>query len=107
MKTYLILNKTRHEYVDVSGVIAPRILNFSTRWSWVVSFTHRPLYPQGKSPRYSLDRRLDGHQSRFARGGEGKNFQPLPGLEPPIIQPLAQGYPGSLLEKLHGSPVLR
>jgi hypothetical protein len=30
------------------------------RWRGVVSFTPRPLYPQGKSPWYPLDRRLDG-----------------------------------------------
>jgi len=27
---------------------------------WVVRFTPRPLYPQGKSPWYSLDKRLGG-----------------------------------------------
>jgi hypothetical protein len=48
----------------------------------------RTLYLQGKSPWYQLDRRLGGHQSRSARGGEEKNSQPLPGLEPPIIQPV-------------------
>jgi hypothetical protein len=31
-------------------------------------------------------------QSRSGRGGEEKNSQPLTGLEPPIIQPLAQRY---------------
>jgi hypothetical protein len=36
----------------------------------MVSFTPRPLYPQGKSPLYPLDRRLGGHQSRSGRGGE-------------------------------------
>jgi hypothetical protein len=45
---------------------------------------HRPLYPQGKSPWYQLDRRLGGPQSRSGRGGEEKNSQPLPGLEPTI-----------------------
>jgi hypothetical protein len=35
----------------------------------------RPLYPQGKSPWYLLDRRLDGPQSRSGRGGEEKNSQ--------------------------------
>jgi hypothetical protein len=28
----------------------------------------------------------------FSRGGEEKNSQPLPGIEPPIIQPVAQRY---------------
>jgi hypothetical protein len=51
---------------------------------------------QGKSPWYPLDRRLGGPQSRPGRGGEEKNSQPLPGLEPPIIQPLAQRYTAEL-----------
>jgi hypothetical protein len=33
-----------------SGGIAPRILDLSTRWRWVVSFTPRPLYPRGREP---------------------------------------------------------
>jgi hypothetical protein len=36
-----------------------RVLDLSTRWRRVVSFTPRALYPQGKSPWYPLDRRLD------------------------------------------------
>jgi len=56
----------------------------------VVSFTPWPLYPHVKSPWYPLDRRLGGPQSRSGRGGEEKNSQPLPGLEPPIIQPVAE-----------------
>jgi hypothetical protein len=39
-----------------------------------------------------LDRRLGGAHSRSGRGGEEKSSQPLPGLEPPIIQPVAQRY---------------
>jgi hypothetical protein len=31
-----------------------------TRWRWMVSFTSRPLYPQGKSPYYPLDREWVG-----------------------------------------------
>jgi len=34
-----------------------------TRWAF---------YPQGKSPWYSLNRRLGGPQRRSGRGGEGK-----------------------------------
>jgi hypothetical protein len=52
-----------------SGCIAPRIVDLGTRWRWVVSFTPRPLYPQGRSPWYPLDRRLGGPQSRSGRGG--------------------------------------
>jgi hypothetical protein len=52
-----------------SGCIAPRILDFGTRWRWVVSFMLRPLYPQGKSLLYPLDRKLGGPQSRSGRGG--------------------------------------
>jgi hypothetical protein len=38
--------------------------------------------PQGKSPLSSLDRKLGGPQSRSGRGGEEKNSQPPPGIEP-------------------------
>jgi hypothetical protein len=54
-----------------SGGIAPRILDFGTRWRRVVSYTLRTVYPQGKSPWYPLDRRLGGPQSRSGRGDEG------------------------------------
>jgi hypothetical protein len=37
-----------------------------------------------------MDRSLGGPQSRSGRGEEEKNFQPLLGFEPPIIQPVAQ-----------------
>jgi hypothetical protein len=46
------------------------------------NFTPRPLYPQGKNPWYPLDKRLGGPQSRSGRGGEEKNSQPPPGIEP-------------------------
>jgi hypothetical protein len=83
-----------------SGGIAPSIIDLGTRWRWVVSFTHRLLYPQGKSPWYSLDRTLGGPQSRSGRGDEEKNSQPLPWLEPPIIQPVAQCYTAELSQLL-------
>jgi hypothetical protein len=50
---------------------------------WVVGFTPWLLYPPGS---------LGGPQSRSGRSGEEKNSQPLPGLEPLIIQPIAQRY---------------
>jgi hypothetical protein len=70
-----------------SGVIAPRIIDLGTGWRFVVNFTPRLLYPQGKSPWYALDRRLSGTQRRSGGGGVEKNSQPLLGLETPIVQP--------------------
>jgi hypothetical protein len=67
------------------GSITPRILHIGTRWRREVTFTPRPLYTQGKSPWYPLDRRLGGPHSRSRRDGEEKNSQPLPGLEPPTM----------------------
>jgi hypothetical protein len=43
----------------------------------VVSFTLRPLYSQGKSPYYLLDRRLYGSQSQFGT----EKLPTLPGIE--------------------------
>jgi hypothetical protein len=59
-----------------NGCIDLRILDLGTRWRWVVSLTPRPLYSQGKSPWYPLDRRLGDPQSLPGRGGEEKNSQP-------------------------------
>jgi hypothetical protein len=39
-----------------------------------------------------LDRKLGGPQSQFGHSGEEKNSQPLPRLEPSIIQPVSQRY---------------
>jgi hypothetical protein len=50
------------------------------------------VLPPGKEPLVPIDRRLSGSQSRYGHGGEEKNSQPLPGLEHPIIQPVAQRY---------------
>jgi hypothetical protein len=41
-----------------------------------------------------------GYGTGSGHGGEQKNFQPLPGLEPPIIQPVAQRYTTEL-SRLH------
>jgi len=58
----------------------------------MVSFTLRPLYPQGKSPLYPLDRRPGEHQSRSGHGGEEKNSQPRWESTPrtPIVQSVAR-----------------
>jgi hypothetical protein len=86
-----------------SGSIAPPILDLGTRRSWVVSFTPRPRYPYGKSPWYPLDKRPGGLQSRSGLGDDDKNSEPLPGLEPPIIQPVARRYIAELY--LHNVPL--
>jgi hypothetical protein len=55
----------RHEDVLGSGGMAPLTFSFCTRWRWLVSFTPRPFYLQGKSSQYPLGRRLGGAQRRF------------------------------------------
>jgi hypothetical protein len=89
----------------VSGGIAPRVLDLGTKCRWVASVTPRPRCPPGNSSWYPLDRKLDGPQSRSGRGGEEKNSQPLPGFEPPIIQPIAQRYTSDLSRLLKGKVV--
>jgi hypothetical protein len=59
---------------------------FSINWRWVVSFTPRPLYPRVKSPQYTLDRRLGGHQNLSERHGEKKNLAPT-GTRTPTPRP--------------------
>jgi hypothetical protein len=63
-----------------------------------------------------LDRRLGGPQTRSGRDGEEKYSQPLLGIEPPIIQPVAQSYTTELYLKvemgngeaaLHKIPILK
>jgi hypothetical protein len=63
--------------------IALNFLDLGIKWRWAVSFT-----PQGKRPRYPLDRRLGGPQSRSGRCGEEKNLELLriePGSSSPRI----------------------
>jgi hypothetical protein len=69
-------------------------LDLGISWRWVVRFTQRPLYPQGKSPRYRLDRRLGGPQSRSGRCGEEKILDPAGTRTPTpwVIQPVASRY---------------
>jgi hypothetical protein len=71
-----------------SGHITPCILDLGTIWRWMVNFTPRPFYPQGKSPWYPLDRRLDGPQTQWWR----RKFPAPAGTGTPIIQSVAQRY---------------
>jgi hypothetical protein len=57
----------RHEDLRGTGCIDPRFLDVGTSCRWVVSLTPRTLYP-----RYPLERRLDGPQSRSGRRVEEK-----------------------------------
>jgi hypothetical protein len=43
------------------------ILNLVTRWRGVLSFTPQLLYSRGNNPRYTLDERLGGPQSRSVK----------------------------------------
>jgi hypothetical protein len=63
---------------------------------------HAPAaLPPGEDPWHPLNWRLGGPQSRSGRGGEEKNTQPLPRLEPPNIQPVAQRYTAELFLLTH------
>jgi hypothetical protein len=84
----------RHEDVWGSGCIDPRFLDLGTSWRWVVIFTTRSHYPRGKSPRYTLDRRLSGPQSRSEWPGEEKIFASTETRTsiPFVIHPIASRY---------------
>jgi hypothetical protein len=73
--------------------IAPRILNFITRWRQVVNFTPQPLYPREIIPvpikqKIQWAPRDDMHQ--------GKNLVPPPEFKPRFIQIVARS-----LHRLH------
>jgi len=57
---------------------------------WSVSFTPRPLYCLGKTPRYPLGKRLSGPQSRSERGGQEYPFFTSAGNGTPEVQSVAQ-----------------
>jgi hypothetical protein len=60
-----------------SGGTAPRILDLGSRWE-VSGRLHAPAaLPQEKEPPVPI-----GPQSRSGHGGEEKNSQPSPGIEP-------------------------
>jgi hypothetical protein len=62
----------RHEGVWGSGCIKQPFPDIGISWRRVVRFATRPPYPRGKSPRYSLDRRLGEPQNRSGRREEEK-----------------------------------
>jgi hypothetical protein len=77
------------------------ILDLGTKWKWVVRFTLGSLYSLEKSPRYPLDRRLGGLQSRSRFCGVEKNRSPLPIIEhrPFSTKPVAMATELSWLDR--------
>jgi hypothetical protein len=67
------------------------ILDLGTGWRRVVSFTPRPLYPEGKSPRYTLCSRLAGLPRHSGRCGEKKSLASV-GNWTPAFQLVARRY---------------
>jgi hypothetical protein len=68
--------------------------DLGTRWKWVISFTPRPLCPQEKGPRYTLDRRLRRPQNRSGHSVEEKISNPHRESNPDhsFVQPVASHY---------------
>jgi hypothetical protein len=56
--------------------------DLGTRWKWVVWLMHPLLYTRWKCPRYPLDKRLGGPQSRSGCYGEKQNILPPRRIEP-------------------------
>jgi hypothetical protein len=94
----LSLCLTKHHamkaYWGSEGIAPHTFFDLGTRWRWIVSFTLRLLYPQGKRLWYPLDRRLGGPQSRSGRGGEEKVASPHldSNFDHPIVQPVVSRY---------------
>jgi hypothetical protein len=83
------------------GGIAPRILYLGTWWKWVWSALRRGRFiPTERTAGTHWIRGWMG-PGRSGHGGVKKNSQPLPRLEPPIIQPEAQRYTTELSGSLH------
>ena len=68
-----------YRHVQDSKYSSPMI-NSGVRCRWAVSFWTRPT-----QPRYPLNRRLGGPQSRSRRFEKHKNFFPLPRIEPAFL----------------------
>jgi hypothetical protein len=83
------------------GMYSFTLLDLDTRWRWVISFTPLSLYSRGKSPRYPLDERLGGPQSRSGRCGEENSFVPV-GNWIPSVQSVTHSYPDWIIPTLGG-----
>jgi len=79
-----VIKAPHHEDVWGNGRIPPRLLDFGTRWRWVVSLTLRSFYPLRKIPRYQLNRTMRGPKDRCAHAAKETN--PYPGRPAWIIR---------------------
>jgi hypothetical protein len=81
MTTHLINKTPRHgrsTYRVIYIQVRPTLSNFDTVQGWAVSFkAHISLPPEGMSPQYRLERRLDEPHSRSEHRSEVRNFRPL------------------------------
>jgi hypothetical protein len=73
-----------------------KILDLSTRWKRVVSFTSLPLYPWGKIHRYPLDRRL----GRPIAGLDADTILTTTENRTPALQPVARHYTDWAIENM-------
>jgi hypothetical protein len=78
------------------------MLDFGTRWRWVVSFRYRLRYTSGNSPppRFPFDRRLGGPRSLCGRCGEEK-ISCSTGNRTRALQPIARVGVTVVLPSLH------
>jgi len=86
-KLVLVLNYAlRHEDLSGSGVVVPRMQTSAPDGEERSGSHTGNFIPWGINTFCPLDG-LGGPQSRYGRGGEEKNSQPLPGLEPRSSSP--------------------
>jgi len=74
--TCWIKHHTMNMYCGYVSIL-PFILNFRTRWMWVVGFMPQSLYPWGNSPWHLLGRSLGGPQGWSRCTGKEKNSLPF------------------------------
>jgi hypothetical protein len=77
------------------------ILNTNIKQRCVASFTLQMLYPQGKSPRYPLDKSLVGSRASLNRVEKNKISCPYQKQDPNSsdVQPITNYYPSSTGER--------
>lgn len=87
-----------HEDVWGSVCMESGIIDFSTVWRRVISFTPLPLSSMGQESMVLINRRLGGSQNRSERHGEERNLDPT-GTRTPYPRPFSE-YPLDILTAL-------